>query len=66
MKLLLTELAGIISHAERLAVTELLPTATAMALDVVEMRTFSVANAVVRWLDPLGVYIVAAIILFIL
>jgi hypothetical protein len=42
IKLLLTVFAGIISQAVRFAVTELFPTATAIALLVVEIRTFSV------------------------
>ena len=45
IKLLLTVFAGMISHAVRLAVG-LDPTATAIALEVVEIRTFSLAEAV--------------------
>ena len=43
---LLTEFAGMISHADRFAVG-LLPTDTAIALVVVEIRTLSVPKAAV-------------------
>ena len=48
MNELLTVLAGIISQAVRFAVTELLPTATAIALVVVDIRTLSVVATAVN------------------
>ena len=48
MNELSTVFAGTISHAAKFAVTELLPTATAIALEVVDIRTLSVVATVVR------------------